>query len=458
MTTAEKHYKKMTETKVSKLVTMLGIPTIISMLITNIYNLVDTYFVGTLGKSQQAATGVLFTLQCIIQAIAFMLGHGSGTYVSKALADKDIKESSKYASTAYYVGGILGILLMVFGLIFLEPFMKMIGITNTILPYAKDYGLWVLISCPFMVWSLVLNNNLRYEGKAFYSMIGLCAGGVLNIFGDYLFVNVYHLGVFGAGMSTGISQIISFILLYIFYRKFAQSKISIKNISREWLVYLQIFKAGFPSLIRQGLTSISSGILNNLCKPFGDAAIAAMSVVNRFSSFIMCVGLGIGQGFQPVAAFNYQAKQYTRVKKAMIFTIVFGTILVSILGIFGIVIPEKIIYLFQHDPEVIDIGIFAMRMASIGVIALPLSVTANMLYQSIRKSGVASFLALLRSGLIFIPTLFILRYSFGLTGIQLAQPISDIISSLISIPFILHFIYKTPNTIQIDMEKAEEQA
>ena len=456
MTNAEQHYKKMTETPVSKLVTLLGIPTIISMLITNIYNLVDTYFVGTLGKSQQAATGILFTLQCIIQAIAFMLGHGSGTYVSKALADKNIKESSRYVSTAYYLGGFLGILLMVFGLIFLEPFMRLLGSTDTILPYAKDYGLWVLISCPFMVWSLVLNNNLRYEGKAFYSMIGLCTGGILNIFGDYLFINVYHLGVFGAGMSTGISQIISFILLYVFYKKFAQSKISIKHMGKESSTYLNIFKAGFPSLIRQGLTSISSGVLNNLCKPFGDAAIAAMSVVNRFSTFVMCVGLGVGQGFQPVAAFNYQARKYTRVKKGLIFTIVFGTVFVSIIGIFGIVIPDKIIYLFQHDKEVINIGVFAMRMASLGVMALPLSVSANMLYQSIRKSGIASFLSLLRSGLIFIPILFIFRYTMGLKGIQLAQPISDIISSLISIPFVIHFIYKTPNTIdenEVELER-----
>ena len=183
MNQADKYYQKMTKTPVVKLVIMLGIPTTISMLITNIYNLVDTYFVGTLGESPQAAVGVLFTLQCIIQAIAFMLGHGSGTYVSKSLAEKDIDNASKYVSSAFFLGAVVSILLSIFGLIFLEPFVKLLGSTDTILPYAKDYGLWVLLACPFITCSFVLNNNLRYEGKASYAMIGLVAGGIINIFG-----------------------------------------------------------------------------------------------------------------------------------------------------------------------------------------------------------------------------------------------------------------------------------
>lgn len=454
MSKVDSHYIKMTKTPVSKLIIMLGIPTTISMLITNIYNLADTYFVGTLGESQQAATGILFTLQCIIQAFAFMLGHGSGTYVSKALADKDVKTATKYVSTAFYLGASIGTILMVFGLIFLEPFMMLLGSTKTILPYAKDYGLWVLIACPFMITSLILNNNLRYEGKALFSMIGLSVGGVLNIFGDYLFVVECNMGVFGAGLSTAVSQIISFLILLILFIKQAQSSISISSVARKALVYLNIFRAGFPSLIRQGLTAISSGLLNNLTKPFGDAAIAAMSIVNRFSSFIMCVGMGIGQGFQPVAAFNYQAKEYTRVKKGLIFTLLFSIGVVSVLGIIALIIPDKIMYLLQQNEdsrEVIDIGVAAMRMATIGVMILPVSVSVNMLYQSIRKSTIASILALMRSGLIFIPTLYLLQaVGLGLTGIKLAQPMADIITSLLSVPFIIHFIFKTPNTLQND--------
>lgn len=445
MNEIDKHYKYMTKTPVAKLIIILGIPTTISMLITNIYNLADTYFVGTLGKSPQGAIGVLFTLQCIIQAIAFMLGHGSGTYVSKELANKNITKASKYVSSAYYIGFIVGIILTIFGLIFLKPFMKLLGSTNTILPYAMEYGLWVLLSAPFMITSLILNNNLRYEGKAIYSMIGLCSGGLLNILGDFIFINICHMGVYGAGLSTAISQLISFLILYILYMKHAQSKISIKNISTEKFYYFDIIKNGLPSFFRQGLSSISSGILNNLSKPFGDAAIAAMSVVNRFSSFVMCVGLGFGQGFQPVAAFNYQAKKYTRVKKGLVFTFLFSTLLISILSLFGLMFSSQIMKLFQKDLSVVEIGIFAIRFASIGALFLPMSVTVNMLYQSIRKSSIASFLSLLRSGLVFIPLIYILTATFKLRGIQTAQPIADIISSLICIPFFVAFLRKKFN-------------
>ena len=434
----------MTETPVSHLIIRLGIPTTISMLITGIYNLADTYFVGTLGESQQAATGILFTLQSIIQAIAFMWGHGSGTFVAKFLADKDTDGASRYVSTAFFTGGILGLLLMTFGLIFLTPLLFALGSTDTILPYAKDYGLWVLLACPFMICSLILNNNLRYEGKAFYSMIGLATGGILNIFGDWLLIDVFHMGVFGAGMSTAISQTVSFFILLFLYFRMAQGKISPRYISRDIKDYFGIMKVGFPSLIRQGLNSISGGLLNNLTKPYGDAAIAAMSVVNRFSSVVMFVGLGIGQGFQPVASFNYQAKKYTRVKRGLIFTTVFGGILVAILAILGAILAEPIVRLFQESPDVHKVAIPALRYATVGLLFTPLAVPVNMLYQSIRRAGISSILSLLRSGAVLIPTLLIAHAAAGLTGIQLSQPIADVITGLISIPFIVYFMKTTP--------------
>ena len=444
MTTAEKYYKKMTETPVAHLIVQLGIPTTVSMLITNIYNLADTYFVGVLGESQQAAAGILFTLQAIIQALAFMLGHGSGTYVSKALADKNIREATTYVSTAFFTGLTVGTLLSVFGLIFLEPFMHLLGSTSTILPYACDYGFWVLVSCPFMIGSLILNNNLRYEGKAFYAMIGLTAGGILNIFGDYVLIFHAHMGIYGAGLSTAVSQIISFVILLVLYLKMAQSTISIRAVSRRFSVYLSIVRVGLPSLIRQGLASVSNGLLNNLTKPFGDAAIAAMSVVNRFSAFVLCVGLGIGQGFQPVASFNYQAKKYTRVKKGLLFTMLLGFLSVGVMSVCGFIFAKPIVYVFQKSPDVLRIGVPALRYATVGLLFLPLSVPVNMLYQSIRKAGTASFLALLRSGGIFIPAILIGYALFGLTGVQLAQPIADFLTGLISLPFALHFLHTTP--------------
>lgn len=434
----------MTETPVSHLIIRLGIPTTISMLITGIYNLADTYFVGMLGESPQAATGILFTLQSIIQAIAFMWGHGSGTFVAKCLADKDTDGASRYVSTAFFTGGILGLLLMTFGLIFLNPLLLTLGSTGTILPYARDYGMWVLLACPFMICSLILNNNLRYEGKAFYSMIGLATGGILNIFGDWLLIHVFHMGVFGAGMATAISQFISFCILLFLYFRMAQGKISTRCISRKFSDYFGIIKVGFPSLIRQGLNSISGGLLNNLTKPYGDAAIAAMSVVNRFSSVVMFVGLGIGQGFQPVASFNYQARKYTRVKRGLIFTTVFGGILVAILAAFGAIFAEPIVRLFQESADVHKVAIPALRYATVGLLFTPLAVPVNMLYQSIRRAGISSILSLLRSGAVLIPTLLIAHAAAGLTGIELSQPIADVLTGLISIPFIVYFMKTTP--------------
>ena len=434
----------MTETPVAKLIVTLGVPTTISMLITSIYNMADTYFVGGLGESAQGATGILFTLQAIIQAIAFMMGHGSGTFVAKALADRDVKDATRYVSTAFFFGTGIGLIVMTVGLSFLRPFMLLLGSTETILPHAMDYGMWVLLSCPLLIGSLVLNNNLRYEGKAFYAMFGLTTGGLLNILLDYIFVRVFPLGVFGAGMATAISQAVSFAILLVMYQTKAQSRISLRAISRELCVYLSIMRVGFPSLLRQGLTSISHGILNNLAKPFGDAAIAAISVVNRCSSFVLCAMLGIGQGFQPVASFNYQVGNRRRVKQGLVFTMALGFVISTVLATLGLIFAPGIVSVFQKSAAVIEIGKRGLRYASIGLLFIPLTVPVNMLYQSIREAGVASFLSLLRSGLTFIPSLLILSALLRLDGILLAQPIADAISGLVCIPFIIRFL-RRPN-------------
>ncbi len=442
MTESQAYYDKMTKLPLTGLIISLGIPTTISMLVTNIYNMVDTYFVGTLGESQQAATGILFTLQAIIQAIAFMLGQGSGSMVSKALADRNTDEASEYVSTGFFAGGFIGIFLTVFGLLFLTPFMRFLGSTETILPYAKQYGVCVLIMCPVVIGSFVLNNNLRYEGKAFYAMIGLVTGGIINIFGDYFLIKVIPLGVLGAGIATAVSQFISFLILLYFHKKMAQGKISLRFLSKKVATYLTICRVGFPALIRQGLSSVSSGLLNNLTRPYGDAAIAAMSVVNRFTSFVMCVGLGIGQGFQPVAAFNYQARKYSRVKKGLLVTMGVGFCLISALAIPGFLFADKIVYLFQKSSAVVEIGTTALRYSCVGVVFLALSVPINMLYQSTRQAGLSSFLSMLRSGLMFIPTLMITTSLWGLGGIQISQPFADMATGLVSIPFIVAFLNK----------------
>ena len=439
MTNADQHYLKMTETPVAKLILNLGIPTTISMLITNIYNMADTYFVGTLGESAQAATGVLFTVQAVMQGIAFMFGHGGGTFIARALADKNTKEATKYISSAFFIGGLIGLIITVLGLTFLEPLVLFLGSTQTILPHAKDYGMWILLAAPFIICSFVLNNGLRYEGKAFYAMFGLTTGGILNILGDYLLVMKFGLGVYGAGLATAGSQVISFLILLYMYLKMAQSTIQLKSVSKDVRLYLTICRVGFPSLIRQGLTSITNGLLNNLTKPFGDAAIAAMSVVSRYSNFLMCVGLGMGQGFQPVASFNYQAKKYHRVKQGLLFTTAFGLVFIGAMSIISIVFAEPIISIFQKHPDVIEIGSKALRFTAIGMMFMPFSVPVNMLYQSIQKPSISSFLSLIRSGLITIPMLLFTVPLLGILGIQIAQPTADFVAGVISIPFIIRY-------------------
>lgn len=435
----------MTQTPVPKLILQLGIPTTISMLITSIYNMADTYFVGGLGESAQAATGVLYTLQAIIQGIAFMLGHGGGTFISKYLAARDTDKASSYVSSAFFSGGIIGIVILVLGMCFLSPLVYFLGSTETIAPFAMEYGFWVLMSCPFVICSMVLNNALRYEGCAVYAMVGLTTGGILNIFGDWLLVAKLGMGVSGAGMATAVSQLVSFVILLIMFRKMAQSKIRFRFVSKDWRLYLSICRVGLPSLIRQGLSSVTTGVLNNLTKPFGDAAIAAMSVVSRYSMFLMCVGLGIGQGFQPVAAFNYQAKQYKRVKQGLVFTMCFGLCFIGGISALSIFAAEPIITLFQKKQEVIDVGSVALRYAAVGMLFMPFSVPVNMLYQSIQKPTISSILSLIRSGLITIPMLLIGVPLLELTGVQIAQPTADILAGLISIPFIIYFLRKHPN-------------
>ena len=442
MTNAENHYAKMTETPVAKLILNLGIPTTISMLITNIYNMADTYFVGTLGESAQAATGVLFTVQAIMQGIAFMFGHGGGTFISRALADKNTKEATKYISSAFFVGGLIGLIITVLGLTFLDPLVRFLGSTETIVPHAKDYGMWILLAAPFIICSFILNNGLRYEGKAFYAMFGLTAGGLLNILGDYILVMKCGLGVYGAGLATAASQVVSFGILLYMYLKMAQSNIQFRAVSKDFRMYLTIARVGLPSLIRQGLTSVTNGLLNNVTKPFGDAAIAAMSVVSRYANFLMCVGLGMGQGFQPVASFNYQAKKYDRVKKGLLFTTAFGLVFIGAMATISIIFAEPIITIFQKHPEVITIGAKASRFTAVCMMFMPFSVPVNMLYQSIQQPTISSVLSLIRSGMITIPLLIFGVPVLGLLGIQLAQPVADIIAGLISIPFIIRFLRK----------------
>lgn len=438
----------MTQTPVSKLIIKLGIPTTVSMLVTNIYNMADTYFVGTLGTSASGAVGIVFGLMAIIQALGFTLGHGAGSIISRKLGAKEYKSANFTATASFFTSLIVGGLLSFLGIIFIKPFMYLLGSTETILPYATKYAFWILLSAPIMMASFVLNNILRYEGKASLAMIGLTTGGLLNIFGDWLLIKVVGMGITGAAISTAVSQAISFsILLFMFLSKKTQSKISIK-LYKESLPRLKlIFATGLPSMMRQGLSSVSTMLLNNMAGIYGDAAVSGMTIVNRLCFFIFAVGLGIGQGFQPVCSFNYGAKKYSRVKKGFFFTWITGEALLSILAIIGLLLSDNLVGLFRDDPEVIRIGSFALKAQLIALFFQPLSICCNMTFQSIGKNKAATFLSALRSGLTFIPIIIILYNALGLTGIQISQTVSDILTFIITIPFVILFFKKLPEDV-----------
>lgn len=439
-------YDRMTKTPLPKLILSLGIPTTITMLITNIYNLADTYFVSQLGTSASGAVGVVFGLMAVLQAIGFMLGQGAGSNISRRLGAKKIDDATVFASTSYFSALFLGTLMGIIGLLMLDPFMRVLGSTETILPYSRVYGRFILLAAPAMLSSCVLNNILRFEGRAMLGMIGMASGAILNIGGDMLFMNKFHMGITGAGLSTAISQYISAgILLSIFLLRRTQTRLSIRYFTKDWNVVWNIVSTGFPSMIRQGLGSISTMILNHQCAYFyGDEAVAAMSIVSRCAMFLFCVGLGIGQGFQPVCGFNYGAGKYSRVRKGLYFTLCAGTVTLGMFSLFGLFQSKWVIERFSDDPVVISIAIYALRAKCLALFVVPLSVCGNMLFQSIGKSGRASFLSLLKDGLFFIPFISILPCLFGIRGIQLAQPMADVLSSVVTIPFVAVFLKKLP--------------
>lgn len=438
-------YNKMVNTPVPRLVISLGIPTTVSMLVTNIYNMADSYFVSGIGVSAGGATSVVFGLMSIIQAFGFMYGHGSGSKISRLLGARKNNDAATYASTGFFASLLTGFLITLFGFLFFEPLLKILGSTDTILPYAKEYAKYILIAAPAMTGACVLNNILRYEGKASLAMIGLASGGILNMAMDPIFIFGLDMGIAGAGLATALSQYISFfILLSVFVLKKTQSRINILKFSLRGNVIGNIIMTGLPSLARQGLNSVSTMLLNAQAKAFDDVAIAAMGYVARTSQLVFCVGLGIGQGFQPVSAYNYGAKKYSRTKKAALFTLGFGTALIGVIAAICFAFAPLIISIFGDEPEVIKIGGYALRIYCISLLFVPASVVANMLFQSIGKNLYALVLSVLQNGLAFIPLILILPEKLGLLGIQLSQPVAYIISAAICLPCLIIFLKKLP--------------
>ena len=448
-------FRRMTETPIPQLVLSLAAPTILSMLITSIYNLADTFFVGQISTSASGAVGVVSSLMAIIQALGFMLGHGAGTIISRSLGSRDTTAATRFASTSFFTALVFGVVLAVAGLGTLPHFMMLLGSTETILPHACAYARPILIAAPLMISSLVMNNILRYEGKASFAMIGLVTGGVLNIALDPLFMFVFGLGTAGAGIATALSQSISFcILLSMFLRGKTVSQFRLSAVTREARDFGRILLGGAPSFGRQGLNSIGGMLLNLAARGYGDAAVAGMSIVSRIFLFIISVAIGVGQGLQPVASFNYGARKYRRVRQAAIFTIEAAFCMLVVLVGLCWVNGDVLIRLFRDDPAVTAVALPAFHYQCLAMLLHPIIVVANMTFQSVGASGRATFLACCRQGVFFIPLILILPRTHGLFGVEICQPIADVLTFLVSLPFLLAFLQQLGRMDDAEQAKA----
>ena len=444
-------YNRMTKQSIPKLIVALSVPTILSMLVTNVYNLVDTAFVGRLGTSQSGAVGVIFGYMSIIQAVGFMFGQGAGSISARLLGAKDEQQASRIASAGILCSFGFGVFMSLATFPFLDRIIRWLGSTETIAPYAKQYLTYILIAAPAMTGGYTLNNLLRFEGKASLGMIGLMAGAILNIALDPLLMFVLNLGIAGAAIATAFSQIVSFcILLSMFLRHRTTLRLSVHHAALQPKSVGNIIATGLPSMLRQVLNSIATILLNSSAALYGDEAVAAMSIVSRISFFVFALALGIGQGFQPVCAFNFGAGKYARLRQAFRVTVFMAEAVLILFSAIGLMFSGNLIAVFRNDPRVIEIGTRALRLQLLTLLFLPFTMAVEMLYQSTGHRLGASLLSSARSGLFFIPALLILAAVRGLAGIQEAQPLAYVVAFPLSLAFVIHFMKQIPREDQPD--------
>ena len=392
----QRHQKflKMTQTPIPNLICQLAVPTIISMLVTSFYNMADTFFVGKINTSATAAVGIVFPLMAIIQAFGFFFGHGSGNYISRQLGAQQLEDAARMSATGFISAFVMGLVILGVGFAFTDPLLRIMGATETILPYAREYMRVILIGAPYMTASLVLNNQMRFQGSAFYSMIGIASGAVINIGLDPLLIFVFDMGIAGAALATIISQFISFCLLIAGTFRGGNLRLDLRNFSPRWEYYKNILKGGTPSLCRQGLGSFATICLNLMAGPYGDAAIAAMSIVTRISQFASSVVIGFGQGFQPVCGFNYGAKLYKRVQQGFWFCVKLSSCILLAAAVVGWFASEQLIEVFlKNDTQVVEYGSLALRLQCLSFPLVGWITISNMMLQTIGKAVRASLMA-----------------------------------------------------------------
>ena len=430
------NYTFLTQGPIRRVILTMAVPTIASMLVTSLYNVADTYFVGKINTQAVAAVGIVFSVMFVIQAFSFFFGNGSGNYMARELGAQRRHHAQIMASTAFVYAIVSGLVIMVVGLLFLEPLSVWLGSTPTILPYTKRYLSIILLGAPLMTGSLCLNNQMRFQGNASFAMWGIVSGAIINVGLNPIFIFLFDWGITGAALATVLGQLTSFLVLLYMTRYGGSMRISFRYFSFSWIYVKEILAGGTPSLSRQGLTSVASILLNVAAAQYGDAAVAAMSIANRFTMIVMASVIGLGHGFQPFCGFNYGAHLYSRVRRGFWFSVQVGTCFLLACSVLGWVFSDGIVELFRNDIEVIKIGTKALRWQLVSLPAMAFFLMSNMLMQTIRKTFRANLLAASRSGLFFIPLVVILPQFLGLQGVLMSQACSDICSLLITLPLL----------------------
>ena len=436
---------------ISKVIFKMAVPTIVAFLITSIYSLADTYFVSSLGTNATAAVSVNASLDQLIMMCGSMLAVGSNSYIARLLGGGDEKKASQVLSTAFFLAAGLGALLMVLGITFMTPMVRLLGATPTCEQYSIDYATYVLLAAPFMASNFVMNQCLRSEGSATLSMIGMGIGGVLNCILDPIFIFGLNMGVAGASLATAISKLVSFvILIFPYVTKRSLLRLSIRNFHFCWDIIGEIVSVGSSSMFRSGLAVVAGILLNDIAGNISDSVLAGIGVTTKIMMFPFSIILGFGSGFQPVAGFNWGAKRYDRVmqsyKHASKVALI-GSILMAVILAF---LYDPIIVLFAgSDPEMRSIGGLSILSQCI---ALPIHAwvaMVNMLCAGLGNAKGAFLLSTSRQGTCLIPILYPLAYFFQAYGVASVQAVADVLSLAMAIPIAIYMIRQ--------IKKAEQQ-
>ena len=449
MNSQSKKMELLGSTSIPKALLAMGIPTMIGMLVNAFYNLVDAYFVGGLGESQMGAISVVYPLGQVVVGLGLLFGNGAASYISRLLGRGDKENADKVASTALYSSVSVGAVIILISMVFLHPILKLLGATDSILPYAATYAGIYIVSCIFNVFNVTMNNIVTSEGAAKTTMCALLTGAVLNIALDPLFIYVFDLGVAGAAIATAISQIVStcVYLTYIF-RKKSVFHFRVKDCTYAKETMSEIFKIGIPTLVFQILTSVSISLINNAAGDYGDSAIAGMGVVTRLISMGSLSVFGFIKGFQPIAGYSYGAKKFDRLREAIKTSILWSTAFCVIFGVILALFPTAIVSQFtKGDAEMIRIGAASLRANGISIMLFGFYTVYSSLFLALGKGREGFILGACRQGICFIPVILLLPIVWGLNGIMYAQPIADVLSAVITV-FMAIPLHKKLNEMQ----------